>query len=55
MCHTIGPYRNGIEWNESTEMEVIKLFPFNFEHVKGERKLHFHTNNINMYFKQNKE
>ncbi len=53
MCHTIGPYRNGIEWNESTEMEVIKLFPFNFEHVK--RKLNFHTNNINMYFKQNKE
>ncbi len=26
MCHTIGPYRNGIEWNGSTEMEVINYF-----------------------------
>ncbi len=33
-------------------MVVIKLFLFNFEHVKGEKKFNFDTNNINMYFKQ---
>ncbi len=36
-------------------MVVIKWFIFNFEHVKGERKFNFDTNNINMYFKQNKK
>ncbi len=36
-------------------MVVIKLFLFNFEHVKGERKFNFDTNNIKMYFKQKKK
>ncbi len=35
-------------------MVVIKVFLFNFEHVKGERKFNFDINNINMFFKQNK-
>ncbi len=35
-------------------MVVIKVFLFNFEHVKRERKVNFDINNINMFFKQNK-
>ncbi len=35
-------------------MVVIKVFQFNFEHVKGERKFNFDINNTNMFFKQNK-
>ncbi len=35
-------------------MVVIKLFLFNFEHVKGERKFNFDTNNIKVFFLKTK-
>ncbi len=35
-------------------MVVIELFLFHFEHVKGERKLNFKTNNINMFLNKTK-
>ncbi len=36
-------------------MVVIKVFIFNFKHVKGERKFNFDTKNINTFFKENKK